>query len=116
MPRGIAGEECTRGYSVMLGYWNNPEATTKAMDSSGWMHTGDLATMDDEGYVKIVGRIKDMLIRGGENIYPREIEELLHTHPRISDVQVIGCRIRCTAKRSWRGSSCAKVRQSRTRS
>ena len=88
--RGETGELCTRGYSVMLGYWNNEEATTKAIDSAGWMHTGDLATMDDEGYVAIVGRIKDMIIRGGENIYPREIEDFLYTHPAISDVQVIG--------------------------
>ncbi|MBE0488155.1 MAG: AMP-binding protein [Halomonas sp.] len=88
--RGETGELCTRGYSVMLGYWNNDEATAKAIDSAGWMHTGDLATMDDEGYVAIVGRIKDMIIRGGENIYPREIEDFLYTHPAISDVQVIG--------------------------
>ncbi|MGJ7461582.1 AMP-binding protein [Halomonas sp. MA07-2] len=88
--RGETGELCTRGYSVMLGYWKNDEATTKAIDSAGWMHTGDLATMDDEGYVAIVGRIKDMIIRGGENIYPREIEDFLYTHPAISDVQVIG--------------------------
>ena len=74
----------------MLGYWNNDEATRAAIDAGGWMHTGDLATMDDEGYVNIVGRIKDMIIRGGENIYPREIEEFLHTHPDVSDVQVIG--------------------------
>ncbi|MDR9440122.1 MAG: AMP-binding protein, partial [Halomonas sp.] len=90
VPRGETGELCTRGYSVMLGYWNNPEATDKAIDKAGWMHTGDLATMDDEGYVAIVGRIKDMIIRGGENIYPREIEDFLYTHPAISDVQVIG--------------------------
>ncbi|WP_404297184.1 AMP-binding protein [Halomonas sp.] len=88
--RGETGELCTRGYSVMLGYWNNEEATAKAIDSAGWMHTGDLATMDDEGYVAIVGRIKDMIIRGGENIYPREIEDFLYTHAAISDVQVIG--------------------------
>lgn len=88
--RGETGELCTRGYSVMLGYWNNPEATDKSIDEAGWMHTGDLATMDDEGYVAIVGRIKDMIIRGGENIYPREIEDFLYTHPAISDVQVIG--------------------------
>jgi fatty-acyl-CoA synthase len=90
VPRGETGELCTRGYSVMLGYWNNEEATAKAIDSAGWMHTGDLATMDNEGYVAIVGRIKDMIIRGGENIYPREIEDFLYTHPAISDVQVIG--------------------------
>ena len=90
VPRGQRGELCTRGYSVMLGYWNNEEATQKAIDPAGWMHTGDLAEMDDEGYVAITGRMKDMIIRGGENIYPREIEEFLYTHPDISDVQVIG--------------------------
>jgi fatty-acyl-CoA synthase len=90
VPRGATGELCTRGYSVMLGYWNNPEASSEAIDSARWMHTGDLATMDDEGYVNIVGRIKDMIIRGGENVYPREIEEFLYGHPDISDVQVIG--------------------------
>lgn len=90
VPRGEKGELCTRGYSVMLGYWENPEATDKSIDNAGWMHTGDLAIMDDEGYVAIVGRIKDMIIRGGENIYPREIEDFLYTHPAISDVQVIG--------------------------
>ena len=87
---GERGELCTRGYSVMLGYWQNPEATDKAIDDAGWMHTGDLAQMDAEGYVAITGRIKDMIIRGGENIYPREIEHFLYTHPAISDVQVIG--------------------------
>ncbi|MEA3250736.1 MAG: AMP-binding protein [Pseudomonadota bacterium] len=87
---GERGELCTRGYSVMLGYWQNPEATDKAIDDAGWMHTGDLAQMDAEGYVAITGRIKDMIIRGGENIYPREIEDFLYTHPAISDVQVIG--------------------------
>ena len=88
--RGTAGEFCTRGYSVMLGYWNDEQQTRQAIDAEGWMHTGDLATMDDEGYVRIVGRIKDMIIRGGENVYPREIEEFLYTHPKIRDVQVIG--------------------------
>ncbi len=88
--RGERGELCTRGYSVMLGYWQNPEATGQAIDGAGWMHTGDLAQMDDDGYVAITGRIKDMIIRGGENIYPREIEDFLYTHPAISDVQVIG--------------------------
>ncbi len=88
--RGESGELCTRGYSVMLGYWEDPERTAEAIDQAGWMHTGDLATMDDEGYVNIVGRIKDMIIRGGENVYPREIEEFLYTHPDIVDVQVIG--------------------------
>ncbi|MEV5242743.1 AMP-binding protein [Streptomyces cinnamoneus] len=88
--RGEPGELCTRGYSVMLGYWNEPERTAEAVDAGGWMHTGDLAEMDEEGYVRIVGRIKDMIIRGGENVYPREIEEFLHAHPKIADVQVIG--------------------------
>ncbi|MEM9711884.1 MAG: AMP-binding protein, partial [Actinomycetota bacterium] len=88
--RGAAGEFCTRGYSVMIGYWNDPERTSDAIDGDGWMHTGDLATMDADGYVNIVGRIKDMVIRGGENVYPREIEEFLYSHPRIQDVQVIG--------------------------
>jgi fatty-acyl-CoA synthase len=87
---GTTGELCTRGYSVMRGYWNNPDATAEAIDSGRWMHTGDLATMDEEGYVNIVGRIKDMVIRGGENIYPREIEEFLFAHPAVADVQVIG--------------------------
>ena len=90
VPRGMPGELCTRGYSVMLGYWNNPEATATAIDAARWMHTGDLAVMREDGYVNISGRIKDMIIRGGENIYPREIEEFLYTHPKISDVQVIG--------------------------
>jgi fatty-acyl-CoA synthase len=90
VPIGTPGELCTRGYSVMLGYWNNTEATRNAIDTARWMHTGDLATMDAEGYVNIVGRIKDMIIRGGENVYPREIEEFLYTHPSIQDVQVIG--------------------------
>jgi fatty-acyl-CoA synthase len=88
--RGEAGEQCTRGYNVMLGYWNDDDATREAIDADGWMHTGDLATMDDEGYLKIVGRIKDMLIRGGENIYPREVEEFLLTIPEVSDAYVIG--------------------------
>ncbi len=90
VPRGCSGELCTRGYSVMSGYWNDPERTSEAIDGDGWMHTGDLATMDDEGYVNIVGRIKDMVIRGGENVYPREIEEFLYSHPDVADVQVIG--------------------------
>ncbi len=88
--RGESGELCTRGYSVMSGYWNDPERTSEAIDGDGWMHTGDLATMDDEGYVNIVGRIKDMVIRGGENVYPREVEEFLYSHPDVADVQVIG--------------------------
>ncbi|HEY7832083.1 MAG TPA: AMP-binding protein, partial [Ktedonobacterales bacterium] len=90
VPAGEPGELCTRGYSVMLGYWDNDEATRKAIDPARWMHTGDLATMDAAGYVNIVGRLKDMVIRGGENVYPREIEEFLYTHPKVSDVQVIG--------------------------
>ena len=90
MPRGMPGELCSRGYMVMLGYWNNEEATRQAIDAARWMHTGDLATMDDEGYINIVGRIKDMIIRGGENIYPREVEEFLYGHPMIADIQVIG--------------------------
>ena len=90
VPFGAIGELCTRGYSVMTGYWNQPDATAEAIDADGWMHTGDLARMDEEGYVSIEGRIKDMVIRGGENIYPREIEEFLYTHPDIQDVQVIG--------------------------
>jgi fatty-acyl-CoA synthase len=89
-PRGTAGELCTRGYSVMLGYWDEPEKTAEAVDPGRWMHTGDLAVMRDDGYVEIVGRIKDMIIRGGENIYPREIEEFLYGHPKIQDVQVVG--------------------------
>jgi fatty-acyl-CoA synthase len=88
--RGVPGELCTRGYSVMLGYWDQPEKTAEVLDAAGWMHTGDLATMDTAGYVNIVGRIKDLVIRGGENVYPREIEEFLYTHPDIADVQVIG--------------------------
>jgi fatty-acyl-CoA synthase len=90
VPIGAQGELCTRGYSVMLGYWNNEEATAGAIDAARWMHTGDLATMDPEGYLNIVGRIKDMIIRGGENVYPREIEEFLYGHPKVQDVQVIG--------------------------
>ncbi|MEA2458090.1 MAG: fatty-acyl-CoA synthase [Thermoleophilaceae bacterium] len=90
VPRGSTGELCTRGYSVMLGYWNDPERTAEAIDQGRWMHTGDLATMDGEGYVNIVGRIKDMIIRGGENVYPREVEEFIYTHPDVVDVQVIG--------------------------
>ncbi|MFJ2610076.1 AMP-binding protein [Streptomyces sp. NPDC087425] len=88
--RGEAGELCTRGYSVMLGYWNEPAKTAEVVDAGRWMHTGDLALMREDGYVEIVGRIKDMIIRGGENIYPREIEEFLYAHPRIADVQVVG--------------------------
>jgi fatty-acyl-CoA synthase len=89
-PRGEPGEFCARGYLVMRGYWNDPERTAESIDPAGWMHSGDLATMDQDGYVRIAGRIKDMVIRGGENLYPREIEEFLYTHPGIADVQVIG--------------------------
>jgi len=90
VPRGRVGELCTRGYLVMLGYWNDPNSTAEAIDAARWMHTGDLAVMREDGYVNITGRLKDMIIRGGENIYPREIEEFLHTHPKIGDVQVFG--------------------------
>jgi fatty-acyl-CoA synthase len=90
VPRGTPGELCTQGYSVMKGYWGDPEKTAEAIDGEGFMHTGDLATMDAEGYVNIVGRIKDMVIRGGENVYPREIEEFLYQHPKVQDVQVVG--------------------------
>ncbi|MFD5146065.1 AMP-binding protein [Streptomyces sp. NPDC058401] len=90
VPRGEPGELCTRGYSVMLGYWDQPERTAEAVDAARWMHTGDLAVMDADGYLSITGRIKDMVIRGGENLYPREIEEFLHAHPDVMDVQVIG--------------------------
>jgi len=90
VPRGTAGELCTKGYSVMLGYWENEAATREAIDGDGWMRTGDLASMDEEGYVQITGRLKDMVCRGGENIYPREVEEFLQGHPRVAEVQVIG--------------------------
>jgi len=90
VPDGTTGELCTRGYSVMLGYWEQPDKTAEAIDAAGWMHTGDLATMDSGGYLRIVGRIKDLVIRGGENIYPREIEEFLYSHPDVADVQVVG--------------------------
>jgi len=90
VPRGVPGELCTRGYAVMLGYWEDAERTAQAIDAARWMHTGDLATIDAEGFCNIVGRIKDMVIRGGENIYPREVEEFLYRHPKIEDVQVFG--------------------------
>ncbi|WP_338701937.1 AMP-binding protein [Streptomyces sp. Q6] len=90
LPRGEPGELCTRGYSVMLGYWAEPEKTAEVIDAGRWMHTGDLAVLREDGYAQIVGRIKDMIIRGGENIYPREVEEFLYTHPKIADVQVVG--------------------------
>ena len=89
-PRGKSGELCTRGYSVMLGYLGDAEKTAEVIDAPRWMHTGDLATLDDEGYCNIVGRMKDMVIRGGENLYPREIEEFLFRHPKIQEVQVFG--------------------------
>jgi fatty-acyl-CoA synthase len=90
LPRGAQGELLTRGYSVMKGYWDDPERTAEVIDESGWMHTGDLATLDEEGYCTITGRLKDMLIRGGENVYPREIEEFLYRHPKVQAVQVFG--------------------------
>ena len=89
-PVGERGEICTRGYSVMRGYWDDPERTRETLDAAGWLHSGDIGIMDEEGYVRIVGRIKDMIIRGGENVYPREIEEFLFTHPAIQEVQVFG--------------------------
>ena len=89
-PRGQPGEICTRGYSVMCGYWDDPERTAETVDAGGWMHTGDLAVLDAEGYCNIVGRVKDMIIRGGENVYPREIEEYLYRHPKVLDVAVVG--------------------------
>jgi fatty-acyl-CoA synthase len=90
VPRGERGELLTRGYSVMLGYWADEDRTREAIDAAGWMHTGDLGTLDDEGYCSIVGRLKDMIIRGGENVYPREVEEYLYRHPAVQDVQVFG--------------------------
>jgi len=90
LPSGAQGELCTRGYLVMKGYYNMPEETVKAIDHEGWLHTGDLATVDEEGYYRITGRLKDMIIRGGENIYPREVEEFLYTHPKVLDVQIVG--------------------------
>jgi fatty-acyl-CoA synthase len=90
LPRGEPGELCTRGYSVMLGYWQEPEKTSEAIDAARWMHTGDLAVMDVDGYVNITGRIKDIVVRGGENISPREVEEFLYTHPDVRDVQIVG--------------------------
>jgi fatty-acyl-CoA synthase len=90
LPRGETGELLTRGYSVMLGYWGDPDKTAEAIDEDGWMHTGDLATIDNEGYCRIVGRLKDIVIRGGENIYPREVEEFLYGHSKIQDVQCVG--------------------------
>lgn len=90
VPRGTPGEQCTRGYLVMRGYWGDPAATAAAIDAAGWMHTGDLAVMDGDGYVRVVGRLKDVIIRGGENVYPREVEEFLHTLPGVAEAQVVG--------------------------
>jgi fatty-acyl-CoA synthase len=90
VPQGTQGELCSRGYSIMLGYWDDEERTAEAIDDEGWMHTGDLATMDEDGYANITGRLKDMIIRGGENVYPREIEEFFYRNPKIQDVQVFG--------------------------
>jgi fatty-acyl-CoA synthase len=90
VPRGMPGELCTRGYAVMLGYWDDPHQTAAAIDAARYMHTGDIATMDQDGYVNIAGRIKDLVIRGGENVYPREVEEFLYGHPAVRDVAVIG--------------------------
>jgi fatty-acyl-CoA synthase len=113
-PRGVPGELCTRGYSVMRGYWDDPERTAEAIDSEGWMHTGDLGTIDEEGFGAIVGRIKDMVIRGGENIYPREIEEFLYGHPKVADAAVVGVPDRkmgeelCAWIRLTAGESCTE--------
>jgi fatty-acyl-CoA synthase len=119
VPLGTPGELCTRGYSVMLGYWGDPEATANSIDPARWMHSGDLATMDDEGYVSIVGRIKDLIIRGGENIYPREIEEFLFTHPAIVEAQVIGvpCPVYGEQVMAWvkvRAGACVDPEEVRT--
>lgn len=90
VPIGEPGDICTRGYAVMKGYWDDPQRTSETVDSDGWLHSGDLGVMDDDGYVQVVGRLKDMIIRGGENIYPREIEEFLFTHPKIQDAKAVG--------------------------
>ena len=102
--RGEPGELCTRGYVVMRGYWDEPGRTREAIDAEGWMHSGDLATIDADGYCNIVGRVKDMVIRGGENIYPREVEEFLCTHPMIQDVSIFGVRIQSSVRSCARGS------------
>ena len=116
VPRGQTGELLTRGYSVMLGYWADEARTREAIDAARWMHTGDLATIDDQGYCNIVGRVKDMVIRGGENIYPREIEEFLYQHPRSRTCSASACPTPSTARNSAPASSCAKAsrRPSRT--
>ena len=103
VPYGTQGELCTRGYHVMKGYYKNPEATSQAIDHDGWLHTGDLAVMDENGYCRITGRLKDMIIRGGENIYPLEIEEFLYTHPKILDVQVVSVPDAKYGRKSWPG-------------
>ena len=115
VPRGERGELLTRGYSVMIGYWGDEKRTREAIDAAGWMHTGDLAVMDEEGYVNITGRLKDMIIRGGENVYPREIEEFLFRHPKVQDVQVFGVPDRSSAKWSVPGSACATDTRRRPR-
>ena len=111
VPRGTAGELCTRGYSVMLGYWDDPERTREAIDPGRWLHTGDLATMDAEGYLNIVGRIKDLVIRGGENVYPREVEEFLFGHEAVADVQVVGVPDARYGEDSVRGSGSDRARR-----
>lgn len=111
LPPGVQGELCTRGYLVMKGYYNMPEQTAKVIDHEGWLHTGDLATMDEHGYFRITGRLKDMIIRGGENIYPREIEEFLYTHPKVLDVQVVGVP---DAKYGEQVLACIKVKPGET--
>jgi len=116
LPVGVKGELCTRGYSVMQGYWDDPERTADAV-RDGWMHTGDLATLDEQGYCNIVGRVKDMIIRGGENVYPREVEEFLFTHPKVAAVQVSACPMRDMARNCAPGSSPGRARAApRTRS
>src|SRR5262249_41815012 len=105
VPRGTKGELLTRGYSVMRGYWDDPDKTTESIDAGGWMHTGDLAVLDDEGFCNVVGRVKDMIIRGGENIYPRELEEYLIRHPKVLDVAVVGL-----PDRKYGEAVCAVVR------
>jgi len=105
VPRGSPGELCTRGYSVMQGYWGDPDRTAEAIDAAGWMHTGDLAVLDSEGYCNIVGRLKDLIIRGGENVYPREVEEFLYRHPKVLDVAVVG-----VADQKYGEEVCAVIR------
>ena len=115
VPPGVPGELLTRGYSVMRGYWDDPAATAAAIDEARLMHTGDLATIDAEGYCNIVGRLKDMVIRGGENIYPREIEEFLYTHPAIAEVQAFGVPDTPTARSSASGSAAGRAQPSTRR-